>query len=93
MRQFFVASRCADEGFTKPHPGMLQAVMDEVAVRPEETLMIGDTTHDLEMAASADVLAVAVTYGAHPKEQLLAARPHGCVDTPAALFEWLVENA
>lgn len=93
VRQFFAASRCADEGFSKPHPGMLQAVMDELAVRPEDTLMIGDTTHDLAMATNAGVPALAVAYGAHPKDQLLAARPHACVDTPAELFTWLAANA
>lgn len=93
VRRFFVASRCADEGFSKPHPGMLQAVMEELVVRPEDTLMIGDTTHDLDMATSAGVSALAVAYGAHPKSQLLAARPHACVDTPGELFTWLSENA
>jgi len=93
VRRFFVGSRCADEGYSKPHPGMLQAVMDELVVAPADTLMIGDTTHDLEMAASAGVRALAVTYGAHPKEQLQAVRPHCCVDTPAALFDWLADHA
>jgi phosphoglycolate phosphatase len=93
VRQFFVASRCADEGFSKPHPGMLHVLMDELAVAPDETLMIGDTTHDLAMAANAAVPALAVAYGAHPKHQLLAAQPRGCVDTPAELFSWLAANA
>jgi len=92
VRRFFVSSRCADEGFSKPHPGMLHAVMDELVVQPQSTLMIGDTTHDLKMAASAGVRAVAVTYGAHPKAQLLAACPEACVDTPADLFEWLAST-
>lgn len=92
VRRFFVASRCADEGFSKPHPGMLQAVMGELVVAAEQTLMIGDTTHDLQMAANAGVPALAVAYGAHPKDQLLAACPHGCVDTPAELFDWLAAN-
>lgn len=93
LRDCFVASRCADEGHSKPHPGMLQAVMSELAVTTERTLMIGDTTHDLQMAESAGVRAVAVSYGAHPKSQLLAANPFGCVDTPSDLFDWLADNA
>ncbi len=92
VRRFFVASRCADEGFSKPHPGMLQAVMDELAVQPGSTLMIGDTTHDLDMATNAGVRALAVAYGAHPKSQLVAACPEACLDTPAELFEWLAAN-
>lgn len=93
IRSCFVAFRCADEGFSKPHPGMLEAVMSELAVTPEQTLMIGDTTHDLQMADNAGVRAVAVSYGAHPKPQLVAARPYGCVDSPAELFDWLADNA
>ena len=67
--------------------------MSELAVTPEQTLMIGDTTHDLQMADNAGVRAVAVSYGAHPKPQLVAARPYGCVDSPAELFDWLADNA
>jgi phosphoglycolate phosphatase len=93
LRRFFVASRCADEGFSKPHPGMLQAVMAEVAMPAERSLMIGDTTHDLQMASSAGVCGVAVSYGAHPKEELLAARPEACLDSVEALFAWLRTHA
>lgn len=93
IRNCFAVSRCADEGFSKPHPGMLEAVMSELAFTPEQTLMIGDTTHDLQMAENAGVRALAVSYGAHPKSQLVAARPHACVDSPAELFDWLACNA
>ena len=93
VRRFFVASRCADEGYSKPHPGMLQAVMEELVMAPNETLMIGDTTHDLEMAFNAGVRAVGVSYGAHPKPQLLAAKPLACLDSAADLFAWLNANA
>jgi phosphoglycolate phosphatase len=89
VRRFFTASRCADEGYSKPHPGMLQAVMDELCVPARATLMIGDTTHDLEMAINAGVRGVGVAYGAHPKPQLLAAKPLACLDTPSDLFAWL----
>ena len=70
----FEASRCADEGFAKPHPGMLLALLDATGVAPSRALMIGDTTHDLELAANAGVDAVGVTYGAHAGE-LLRERP------------------
>ena len=93
VRRFFAASRCADEGHSKPHPGMLQAVMAELAVAANATLMIGDTTHDLEMAFNAGVRGVGVAYGAHPKAQLLAARPVACLDSPADLFAWLNAHA
>lgn len=89
----FVASRCADECFSKPHPQMLLELMDEFALTAEELLMIGDTTHDLGMAANAGVDAVGVTYGAHPRHVLAAASPRGLVDDVAGLAVWLRENA
>jgi phosphoglycolate phosphatase len=71
---------------------MLQAVMAEVGALPGATLMIGDTTHDLAMAANAGVPGLAVTYGAHPREELLALAPQACIDTPPGLFAWLTEH-
>ena len=72
----FVATRCADEGLAKPHPEMLLHLMDLTGVAADETLMIGDTSHDLELARNAGVRALAVSYGAHPPEgpTCLAAR-------------------
>src|SRR5262245_21342817 len=93
LRACFAASRCADEGHSKPHPGMLQAVMEELCVDGEQTLMIGDTTHDLQMAANAGVRSLAVSYGAHPRDALVAACPVACVDTVSELFRWLAANA
>jgi phosphoglycolate phosphatase len=93
LRSRFVASRCADEGFSKPHPGMLQALMEELAIPAQATLMIGDTTHDLQMAGNAGVCSVAVSYGAHPRESLLALGPETCADSVAELFAWLEAHA
>ncbi len=74
LAPWFEATRCADEGFAKPHPDMLLMLMDMTGVQPREALMVGDTTHDLELAANAGVDAIAVSYGAHD-EGLLATRP------------------
>ncbi len=92
LARFFHITRCADEGFPKPHPGMLLHLMDEVIARPARTLMIGDTTHDVSMAHNAGASAVAVSYGAHEKEGLLAARPLACVDSVTELTRWLRNN-
>lgn len=91
--RFFSASRCADECFSKPHPQMLQELMDMFCVQPERTLMIGDTTHDLQMAANAGVDGLAVRYGAHSGEQLDAFRPLAQLDSVAELSDWLLANA
>ncbi len=87
---YFHATRCADEGFSKPHPGMLQAVMDALTAGPDATVMIGDTTHDLEMAGAAGVASVAVTYGAHEKMALSACKPLAMLDEIQGLRDWLL---
>ena len=93
LQSFFHASRCADEGFPKPHPDMLLYLMDEFAVDAQRTLMIGDTTHDLEMARSAGVPAVAAVYGAHPRANLEAQAPLACVSSFRELVQWVQQNA
>lgn len=89
---YFHASRCADEGHSKPHPGMLQAVMRELRARNDRTLMIGDTTHDLEMARAAGVAALGVACGAHAREALLALSPLACLASVAELRGWLAAH-
>ena len=89
----FHATRCADEGFPKPHPDMLRVVMDRLAVQPAETLMIGDTTHDLDLARNAGAHAVAVAYGAHDVEGLRSRSPLALVHSLAELRQWLASHA
>src|SRR5260221_12848821 len=92
LKPYFRASRCADETHPKPHPAMLLELMGELHVSAAGALMIGDTSHDLEMARAAGVDALAVTYGAHPENGLRACAPLDCVSTVASLNEWLMKN-
>jgi len=89
---YFHASRCADEGFPKPHPEMLQVIMEMLGTVPDRTLMIGDTTHDLQMAQNAGVAAVAVSYGAHLPTDLENMNPLECVGSFEQLMQWLKQN-
>jgi phosphoglycolate phosphatase len=89
----FHATRCADEGFPKPHPDMLLALMDRLAVASGETLMIGDTTHDLDLARNAGAHAVAVAYGAHDVDGLASRGPLATVHSVGELRRWLAEHA
>lgn len=89
----FHATRCADEGRPKPHPDMLLHLMDRLGVRPNETLMIGDTTHDLELARNAGVAGLAVAYGAHDTDGLARRAPLATVHSIAELRGWLRANA
>ena len=93
LEALFHSSRCADECHSKPHPQMLFELMEELGVMPERTLMIGDTTHDLQMARNAGVAALAVTYGAHPRAELLAEAPLACADSVAEMQRWLDAHA
>jgi phosphoglycolate phosphatase len=88
----FDATRTADETRSKPHPQMLQELMREFGTDPERTLMIGDTTHDLQLAANAGTDAVAVAYGAHPPEQLGDLRPLTIAHSVPELQDWLARH-
>jgi phosphoglycolate phosphatase len=89
----FDATRCADETFSKPHPAMLQELTRELGQDMQRTVMIGDTTHDLQMAINAGAAGIAVRYGAHPSEELQALNPLYSADSVAELHAWLNENA
>lgn len=93
MRDYFHATRTADETFSKPHPAMLLEIMDELGMEPARALMVGDTTHDLQMAINAGVDALGMTHGAHPVEQLRALQPLALLDDFAGLHEWLNSHA
>jgi len=93
LSALFHATRCGEESASKPHPGMLNDLTEMLATRREKTLMIGDTTHDLQMALNAGVASVAAAYGAHPRAQLAALRPMACMDRPQELWQWLIRKA
>lgn len=90
--EFFLTSRCADEAPSKPHPEMLLAILGELGVDSRESLMIGDTEYDMQMASSAETHALAVSYGVHELDRLLNHRPLGFVDDIRALPGWLVKQ-
>ena len=92
LRPYFRASRCADETQPKPHPAMLRELVAEIDVPADNALMIGDTSHDLEMARAAGIDALAVTYGAHAVAGLLGCGPRGCVGSVQELGQWLATN-
>jgi len=89
LESYFHITRCADECFSKPHPAMLIEIMSSLGVDRERTVMIGDTTHDLQMARNAGIGAVAVAFGAHPRRELLAEQPLACVGDFSELEAWL----
>lgn len=89
----FDATRCADETFSKPHPAMLQELTRELGQDMKRTLMIGDTTHDLQMAVNAGAACVSVRYGAHSAPELAALHPLYSAGSVDELHTWLIANA
>lgn len=85
----FDYTRCADESQGKPHPAMLFDIMDRLDLKPEQVLMVGDTTHDVQMATRAGVDSMAVTYGAHSKRTLLMSEPTVMVSSVREMRNWL----
>ena len=93
LKDLFHASRTADETAGKPHPRMLHELMAEFGVAPERTLMVGDTTHDLQLAANAGCASVGVKYGAHDASALAALKPLYIADSAKGLHQWMLDNA
>jgi len=89
----FDATRCADETFSKPHPAMLQELTRELGQDMRRTVMIGDTTHDLQMAINAGAAGIAVHYGAHDVPELQALAPLFAAHSVAELHAWLRDHA
>ena len=86
MADFFVMTRCADETASKPHPLMLEQIMQHTGIAPERTLMIGDSIHDLQMAKNAGIASIGVTCGAHSAETLQPYQPLQCLAHPTELL-------
>ncbi len=86
----FDASRCADETEPKPHPKMLLELAQMLRTEPGRMMMVGDTTHDMQMAEAAGVAAVAVSHGAHPAAVLHQAGALAVLDSLQELQRWLI---
>lgn len=92
LEHFFDDTKTADQTRAKPHPQMLLELLERWTLLPQKVVMIGDTTHDLKMAKNAGVPAIAVAYGAHPRNELLTLAPMACVDTVSELRSVLLGN-
>ncbi|MCR4345907.1 MAG: HAD-IIIA family hydrolase [Sulfuricaulis sp.] len=89
MAHLFCATRCADEAFSKPHPRMLEDILEQTGFSVEQALMVGDTTYDMQMARHAGMDSLAVTYGVHGRELLVEHAPLVCLDSFSEVYAWL----
>lgn len=85
---FFHSTRCADETASKPHPLMLEQLLNEFTQLPGEAVMIGDTEYDMDMARRIAMPRIAVSYGAHAIERLHPYEPELCLDRFDELLKW-----
>ena len=92
LKDVFHASRTADETAGKPHPRMLHELMAELGVPAERILMVGDTTHDLQLALNAGCASVGVSYGAHEPAAFESLKPRFIAHSVAELHAWLLSN-
>ncbi|HEX6705366.1 MAG TPA: HAD-IA family hydrolase [Albitalea sp.] len=92
LKGLFDATRTADETASKPDPQMLLELMGHFDVAPERTLMIGDTTHDLQLALNAGTPCIGVGYGAHERAAFDAFGPLHVADSVADLHDWLARH-
>ena len=93
LQGVFDGSRTADETAGKPSPLMLEQLMREFGVDPARTLMVGDTTHDLQMAANAGCASVGVSYGAHEPDAFASLSPRFVAHSVRELHGWLEAHA
>lgn len=92
LHDAFHTTRCADETHSKPHPAMLLEIMEELDIEQRETVMIGDTSHDLNMATNAGVHGVGVCYGAHPLDELKECSAAALLHSVDDLSRWLLSR-
>jgi phosphoglycolate phosphatase len=92
LHGLFDATRTADETAGKPHPRMLLELMAAIGTTPARTLMVGDTTHDLQLARNAGTASVAVSFGAHAPESFAALGPLHVAHSTADLADWLLAH-
>ncbi len=89
LRPLFAATRGADEAHSKPDPLMLTQILDELGLEPEQAVMIGDSIHDMGMAAALAMPRIGVTWGVHDRARLAQYEPVAIVDTMAELRQLL----
>jgi len=92
LTSYFPITRCADETRSKPHPQMLEEILVDYNTDPRNTLMIGDSEYDLQLANNTKVDALAVSYGVHGLMRLLKQDPVGFIDNIEQLPKWLADH-
>jgi phosphoglycolate phosphatase len=89
LGEYFVATRCADEAFSKPHPRMLEDILERTGMIAAQAVMVGDTSYDMLMAKAVNMAGLAVSYGVHAREELLQHGALACCESFDEVMTWL----
>jgi phosphoglycolate phosphatase len=89
LEHMFQVTRCADEAISKPHPLMLEQILQVTGIDADRALMVGDSTFDLQMANNVGMDALAVSYGVQTCDRLLEHKPIGCIHEFDEIHQWL----
>ncbi len=92
LAAYFATTRCAGENKSKPHPEMLHEILAQLNFSANQTLMIGDSEHDLKMASNADMQCIGVTHGVHDEKTLNRHQPLVCLTNITELSAYLSHN-
>jgi len=92
LEHHFVVTRCADETRSKPHPQMLHEILDFTAIDPQKSIMVGDTTYDMDMASNAGIHGLGASYGVHSAASLNHAKAVNVLDSFTEIVEWLLDD-
>jgi phosphoglycolate phosphatase len=92
LELLFGLTKTVDECFSKPHPQMVNEILDFYLARKDEALIIGDSSYDLEMGLNAGIDSLGVTFGSQRREELVKYKPKAIVDNAYEIFEWIMRN-
>ena len=92
LKHHFITTRCADETRSKPHPQMLYEILDYTSIDPNKSIMIGDTTYDLDMAVSAKMHGLGAGYGVHSESDLNASNAIEVMQSFNDIINWLLDG-
>lgn len=89
-KHLFHLTKSSDDAESKPHPDMLEQILAELDVKPEDALMIGDSQYDLKMAQHAGVDSIGITHGAGSEQSLQECAPKAIVHSIKQLAELIL---
>lgn len=90
LNKFFYTKKTVDECFSKPHPQMIEAILEKTLIPASRAVIVGDTHYDLEMGKNANIKTIAVTYGAQPKDILMNFTPLACCDSFSEVVDFIL---